>query len=194
MTLVQKIQEIFSHIDRKAIMKLVFFSILLVLASVLVTMYIWEDKINDRVEQAGIRWPLIIIAWKALSIIIAPLSGTATYVISGWLYGVFWWNIYNIIGNAIGITVWFRLGRIWWVEAITRLIGKKSAHMVHDITTRLEDIQTLIITRIVLFPFEDLVNFAGGMSKIKFPIFLIISLIITTVVAIVWVWVGNVLF
>lgn len=194
MTFITHIKSMFASIDRRSMRKLIIFSACLVLASVLVATYIWEDQINTRVTEAGVWWPAIIIIWKALSIIIAPLSGTMTYVIAGWLYGTLWWNIYNVIGNALGITVWFWLGRIWWLDAITRLIGKKSADMVADITTKLEDIQTLIITRIVLFPFEDLVNFAGGISKIRFPVFLIISLVITTIVAIVWVWVGDVLF
>ena len=194
MKLVDQIKQSIWNIDPAAAKKLVLLSIVLVTASILMTFYIWEEQLNTRVEKAGIRWPALIILWKSLTILIAPLSGTITYVIAWWLYWVFWWNIYNIIWNAIWISIWFWLGRIWWIDAVTRLLWKKSADMVQDITERLEDIKTLAITRVILFPLEDLINFAWWMSKIRFPIFLAISLVITTMVAIVWVWFGDVLF
>jgi len=166
----------------------------LVLLSLAVTKYIWEDQISARVEEAGIRWPLVIITWKASTIIVAPLSGTATYVIAWWLFWVRWWSVYNLIWNALGMTIWFFIWRIRGIDVIKRLVGKKSSLIVQELTHELADLKTLIITRVVLFPLEDLINFACGMSKLRYPTFLIVSLLITSVVATVRVWVGDVLF
>ena len=190
----EKLREFLSHIDKKAIYKLLWWAIILVVLSLWVTTYIGEEQIISWVERAGIWWPIVIVLWKALSVVVAPLSGTVTYVIAWWLFGVLRGSIYNLIGNALGMTIWFYVGRIWWIDVIKRIIGKKSSLIVKEITYELADLKTLIITRIVLFPLEDLINFACGMSKIRYPVFLIVSLIITSIVATIWVWVGDVLF
>ena len=190
----EKASNFLAHVDKNAIYKLLWWALFLVLLSIWVTTYIGEEQIATRVKQAGIRWPVVIIARKALTIIVAPLSGTATYVIAWWLFGVLRWSIYNLIGNALGMTIWFYVGRIRWIDVIKRLVGKKSSLIVEELTHELEDLKTLAITRVVLFPLEDLVNFACGMSKIRYPTFLIVSLFITSIVATVWVWVGDFLF
>jgi len=190
----QIIQDFINSIDRKDLIKLLVWAVILVSLSLAVTHYIGEDQIKQRVEEAWVWWPLVIILWKSLSIIVAPLSGTATYVIAGALFWFWKWNLYNLIGNAIGMTIWFWIWRTRWADAIHRLIWKKSALMVQELTNKLEDTKTFIITRIVLFPLEDLINFASGMSKIRYLPFLIISLLITSLVAMIWVWIGDALF
>ncbi len=194
MIIKKRVQEFLTHIDKNALLKIWVIAIILVIASLLVTQYIGEEQITAWVEKAGIRWPLVIIIRKSLTILIAPLSWTATYVIAWGLFGVLRGSIYNLIWNIIGMTIGFYVWRIRGIDAIKRLIGKKSSLMVEELTHELADTKTLIITRVVLFPLEDLINFACGMSKIRYIPFVIISIIITSIVATIWVWLGDVLF
>ncbi len=189
-----KANSFLANVDKNAIYKLLIGAIFLVVLSIWITRYIWEEKIAERVEQAWIWGPIIIIVWKSLTILVAPLSGTTTYVIAWGLFWVFRWSVYNLIWNAIWMSIWFRIWRIRWIDVIKRFVGKKSSVIIEELTEQLADLKTLTITRIVLFPLEDLINFACGMSKIRFPTFLIVSLIITSIVATIWIWIGDIMF
>jgi len=182
------------HIEKKSLIKLAVWVMALVLFSLLIAQYIGEETMKAWVEKAWIWWPLVIIGFKSLTVFVAPLSWTAIYIIWWWLFGFFRWNIYNIIGNGLGISLAFFLWRKRWAQATNWLLWKEATDMILDLSNKLVDYKNLVITRIIFFPLEDLINFAWGMSKIRFLPFLVISLLITSIVWTARVYLGDVLF
>lgn len=190
----RKLQLFLGHINKKSLTKILLWASILVVLSFVVAKFIWEEQMQVWVEKAGIWWPLVIIALKALTVFVAPLSGTAIYVIS---WGLFWfvqWSIYNIIGNALWITLAFYLGRFRWVRATKWILWEQATTMVIELSNKLADYKNLIITRIIFFPLEDLINFAWWISKIRFIPFLLISLTVTSIVGTARVYLGDIFF
>ena len=67
------------------------------------------DEIRAFVDQYPILAPFVIVVIKSASVIFAPLSGTATYVIAGTLFPRREGMLYMMIGNLIGICVTYYL-------------------------------------------------------------------------------------
>jgi uncharacterized membrane protein YdjX (TVP38/TMEM64 family) len=99
----------------------------------------------------------------------------------------------GIIGNAIGITGAFFVGRWRGVCVVTRIVGKKHIQEVLHLVHHLQDMKKFTLTRIVLFPLEDFINYAAGMSHISFLHFFGISLLITTLGSVIPIWLGHIL-
>gem|GEM_PF-6625187 len=51
--------------------------------------------------------------------------------------------------------------------------------------------KSFIKTRFLLFPLEDFINYAAGMSKIHYLPFIVISTIVTTIFSLVPILVGR---
>src|SRR3989344_4048792 len=100
-------------ISKSEILRNVFILILAVAAIYGFSIFLGIENIRDRVEDAGIFGPLFLIVLKALTLIIAPLSGTPLYPISGALFGFTKGFIYMTIGDILGTSVSFYISRIF---------------------------------------------------------------------------------
>lgn len=150
-----------------------------------IAQWIGVDEIRTFAATYPILAPLIIVVIKAVTIIFAPLSGTATYAIAGTLFPLWEWMLYMSIGNLLGICTTYRLGRRFWLSIIWRMFGSGGVDQTHHIIDRIRQPKTFVITRIVLFPLEDLINYVAGMAKTPFWLFLLVSMTTTSILAFV---------
>jgi len=150
-------------------------------ATLFVTHLIGDDTIATWVMNNRRSVPLFILL-KAATVVFAPLSGGALYVIAPLLWS--WWLaiIYVTIGNAIGISLAYWLGYRYADRAIGWFIGKKSLEQAHLIVDKIRGYWQFLSFRIVFFPLEDLINFVAGMARVPFWWFFLVSMIITTLV------------
>lgn len=180
-------------IDKKEAIKWLTIIILIIFLSLLISRYIGQETIEQRVIKAGILWPILLISWKAISVILIPFSWSIIYIISWGLYSTFQATMIGVIGNAIGMSISFFIWRKRGEKAVTWFVGTKHIDEVIHLINHLSDAKTFAITRIVLFPIEDFINYAGGMSQIPFSIYFTISIIIVTVFSLVPIIFGNLL-
>lgn len=87
------------------------------------------------------------------------------------------------IGNFIGICTTYQLGRRFGLPIIQWMFGKHGMQQAEGIIDRLRQPKTFIITRIFLFPLEDLINYVAGMAKTPFRLFITVSMVASTLVA-----------
>ena len=184
-------KRIFHKIDKKAALKWIGIILLIVIISLIATRIIWKETLEQWVIQAGARWPVLLILWKAISVIFVPFTGSITYIIAWGLYGTWKATLFGAIWNAIGMSVAFFIWRKWGIQAVTRIIGEKNRDEVVHLVSHLNDIKTFTLTRIILFPLEDLINYASGMSKISFIPYFIISIIIVTLLSLLPIIFGH---
>ena len=181
-------------IDKKSLSKVALVLVAFILVSLLVSRLIWEEKMAKFVEKAWIWWPLLIIAYKTSSVVVAPLSWSIVYVIAWWLY----WTLRGVIYNAIWNIFWMSLAYfIWrkrWAQWVRRLLWKSNTQEVFHLIEHLKNKKTFIISRITLFPLEDLINYAAGIAKIQYWWFIIASIIITTIFSTILILFGGLLF
>ena len=145
------------------------------------------DEIRAFVDQYPILAPFVIVVIKSASVIFAPLSGTATYVIAGTLFPRREGMIYMMIGNLIGICATYYLWHKFGLTIIKRMFGASGVAQTHTIIDRISQPKTFVIARFVLFPLEDLINYVAGMAKTPFWVYLVTSMVASSLLALVFV-------
>jgi len=164
--------------------------------TMLITYWIGDEVLAQWVMDNRRSVPLFIFL-KALTVVFAPLSGSALYVIApvmwpGWLA-----IVYVSVGNAIGISIAYWLGHRYADRAIRRFVGQRSVEQAHRIVDKIRGYWQFLVIRVVLFPLEDLLNFVAGMARVPFWWFFLVSMVITTLVFGLFVggfaWISSVL-
>src|SRR6267142_71921 len=81
------------------------------------------DHMRRLVEGAGVWGPVVFVALKALTNIIAPLSGSPLVIGAGAMFGVWEGVVLVTIGDVIGETANFWIARLLGRPGIARLAG-----------------------------------------------------------------------
>lgn len=128
--------------------------------------YLEEERLRAWVAGFGVWAPLVYI----LIYSVAPsllLPGLPITIAGGVLFGPFWGVVYTAIGATIGASVAFLIARRMgggWVEG---LFKKGRFREIYETTER-EGWKIVAFTRLIpLFPYNFL-NFAFGLTRIKF--------------------------
>lgn len=137
--------------------------------------YLEKDALQRLIESYGALAPLIFV----LIYTIAPvlfLPGLPLTIAAGVLFGPFWGVVYSITGATLGACLAFlvsRYGARGWVER--RLQGPRWQQLDKDVAQQGWKI-VAIMRLIPLLPF-NLLNYAFGLTKIRFLHFALASLI-----------------
>jgi len=167
------------------------FLVIFLILSLVAWNIIGQERLELRVQQAWVWWPIVLIFWKACSVIFAPFAWSVVYVIAGWLYGTSLAILYSLYGNILGMTCAFYIWRIRWKKAVTRLVGEGAMEEVIHLVGHLQNTRTYILSRIFLAPLEDLLNYAAWMSNIHYLPFIIISSVVTTAISLLPILLGS---
>ena len=180
-------------IDKQFLIKTWWVLLAFIWVQILVAQLVWEEQIQMRIQQAWVRAPLALITYKTFSVIIAPLSGSVMYLLAWWLFGVREWLMYAAIWNFFGMSFAYRIGKKYWKKATWWFVGKESTKEIDHLLSHLTNKKTFVITRCVLLPLEDLINFASGMARVPYWWFISISMTIVTVLSLIVVFFWSVI-
>ena len=133
------------------------------------------EALRASIQQFGLLAPLIYVLFYS----IAPslfLPGLPLTIIGGVLFGPFWGVIYTISGATIGAGLAFLiaryLGRDW---VASKLTGSKWQKLDEDVARN--GWKVVAFTRLIpLFPF-NLLNYAFGLTRIRFLDYVVTSFI-----------------
>ncbi len=163
---------------KKEIKKLSSYLILIVILSIILSMWggkIDSNKIINFVARFGIFGPLAFIIILSINQIIAPLSGTPVYIAGYLAFG----NIvvfYNYLSYLLAATVNFYISRKWGRGWVIKLIGNDDMAKV-DSFAKNQGIVMLIFLRALQGHISDFVSYAYGLTKMKFKIYILISVV-----------------
>lgn len=182
--------KILHDIDTKYLIRAWLILVWFIILQVWLSRLIGEERIAQRVESSWIRAPLVLIIYKTFSVIIAPLSGSVMYLIAWGLFGVRRWVIYGAIGNFFGMSFAYWVGREYWDKAVKRFVGEQAMKEVTHLLSHLQDKKTFVLSRVILMPLEDLINFASGMARLNYWWFISVSMIVVTLVStvVIFLW------
>lgn len=164
---------------KKSIIKLAFFLIILVLIIVIinatgVSRYLDKDTLQAWIESFGYLGPIIYIAIYS----VAPslfLPGLPLTIVGGLVFGPLYGTIYTIIGATIGASVAFLVARYFARSQVEQLIKGRLKELDEGVEKK--GWVFVAITRLIpLFPF-NLLNYAFGLTKIKFVHYVVASFI-----------------
>ncbi|MBI3442417.1 MAG: TVP38/TMEM64 family protein [Candidatus Sungbacteria bacterium] len=130
------------------------------------------DAMRDRVAASGVWGPLIVIALKASTIVIAPLGGSPLYPIAGAAFGFWFGFIYTFIGDLLGAAIAFYISRVFGRKIVRYFVTGPGMKIVDAVLVYLGTTRGLLQARLVFFSFPEGVTYAAGLTAIPFWKFL----------------------
>ncbi len=126
---------------------------------------------------------LVFIGLAAVSLILAPLSGSSLYVVGGTLFGQNLAFLLSVIATLIGCSVNFWLARWWGRRLVLRLVGAAQVATLDRWFMDLQSHHSIFYMFLVMHLSQDIVSYALGLTRIDYRDFLIaLSLSALTIV------------
>jgi uncharacterized membrane protein YdjX (TVP38/TMEM64 family) len=149
------------------------------------------DKVRDYVAGSGVWAPLVFVALKAATYVIAPLSGTPMKITAGALFGVWGGLALLTIGDLLGGSLNFWIARLLGRPGIRRFAGPKAIKKVDETVEHVGGWRALLMARLILSPIYDFISYAAGMSNLKYRHFVWVTLVGGIPAGIVFVFFGD---
>lgn len=153
---------------------------LLVLVIFLVFQIIDIGKIRGFIDQSGIFAPIVFGLVKIFFVVLAPMPSFPVLIFAGPLFGFFKGLVYLVIADVIGSSIAFFLSRVYGTRFMHHVIPKKRRDSIIKGLSSLDTWQGLVLTRIVV-PFQELITYTAGLSKISYRDFIISSTIVKSI-------------
>ena len=139
----------------------------------LIAHYIDIEALRGEIERAGWWAPLILIALKASTIVIAPLGGSPLYPIAGALFD-FWEAVfYLVLGDILGGAISFYLSRYFGRALVERMLGSDPG-LITNALYMMSTVRGFFIARLCFITFPELASYAAGLSRLHFLPFIVI--------------------
>jgi len=156
----------------KTVLTNLFFLAVTLGAVYFVAVHLGIDDLRDKVENAGVFAPLLVIILKATTIVIVPLGGNPLYPIAGALFGFWEGWLYVLLGDALGASIAFYLSRVFGQKILRYVMGRSQMPTVLKLLEKLSDTYTFIKARLFFAGFPELFAYAAGLTKVSFALFL----------------------
>lgn len=156
---------------------------LFILLAILVGTIILMRSIGDLeqfqtwVAQAGVWAPILFVVLKAVTYIVAPLSGSPLTVAAGPLFGIWEGTLYSLAGDTLGGSVNFWISRLARRPVVEKLVGDSNMRRAARFNDRLADWRNLLFVRIVFAGFYDVLSYATGLTAIPYRQYVVVSVI-----------------
>ncbi len=149
-------------------------------------------KIKEWVSGFGIIAPLIYIGFYIVATLFF-LPGLPITVLSGIAFGPVWGVVYVWISATVGVSLAFLVARYVARGLVENWVAGNDKFRKIDEKVEQEGWRILMFTRLVpIFPF-NLQNYAYGLTKIKFPTYVLVSSIFMLPGTIAYVQIGGAL-
>jgi uncharacterized membrane protein YdjX (TVP38/TMEM64 family) len=134
-----------------------------------------KQQLEALVDGLGPAGPVVLVAFNALQIVVAPVPGYVIQIVSGYLYGPLWGGIWGSLGLLAGSMLAMWLARAFGRPLAERLVGKSRLDRWETVTHS----NSLVIWFIlILSPTGDLPYFLAGLSRVRFSTIFLLTLAI----------------
>jgi uncharacterized membrane protein YdjX (TVP38/TMEM64 family) len=165
--------------------------VIVTLVMIVVIERIGIERIQAFVEGAGPLAPLAYIALKAATYVFAPLSAGPVQLVSGAIFGLFWGTLYTLIGEVLGGSINFWIGRRLGRPVVTRFVGAQGLARVDRFSQQLGGWRALAYARLTLFAVYDFISYAAGLTTtIRFVHYVLVSALLGVIPTFLFVAVG----
>ncbi len=146
----------------------------LILATGITLAVVYREQFNVEalqvwIENAGIAGPLLFMAIYIVGTVLF-LPGSVLTLAGGALFGPWWGTLYNLTAATLGAMLSFLIARHLAADTVDRWVEEKTEGRLKQIKQGVEKEgwQFVAFTRLVpLFPF-NLLNYALGLTRIRF--------------------------
>ncbi|MCC6803428.1 MAG: TVP38/TMEM64 family protein [Anaerolineae bacterium] len=135
------------------------------------------ERLRELIAEAGPLAPLVYIAVKVVTFVVAPLSSGPIQLSAGVLFGWVPGTLYTLLGEVIGGCINFWLARRFGRPIVLRLVGAKEMPRVEAFVSKIVDWKTLLYARLFLFSIYDFISYAAGFARLRFRHYLVVSIL-----------------
>jgi uncharacterized membrane protein YdjX (TVP38/TMEM64 family) len=152
---------------------------------------IGPDRLQEGVQAAGPLAPLAFVLLKASTVVVTPISGTPLRFAAGALFG-FWQGVaLSVCASALGGSINFWIARRFGRRIVVRLLGAGALARVEPLLGRLGNWRALVLARLVLAPFWDILCYGVGLTRLRYRTFLVVAVIGEVLPTMLMVGVGS---
>ena len=166
-------------INLSSVAALIFILILITVlfGDTLIDMVKDPDDFRERTDSMGILGRLLFVLLTALQVVLAVLPGQIFTLAGGYCFGVLWGTILTMVGTLIGSAIAFLLSRFLGLRAVTSFYPEEKLQNLSFLReSKKQDLFTLIVFLIPGIP-KDMVTYFMGLTQMKLPKFLILSML-----------------
>jgi len=165
--------------------------LVLYVVTVLVLRQVGLEQVRTWVEGVGIWAPIVFVAIGAVSLIIAPLSGSSTFIIGGAIFGKEIGWLLSLIASIIGCSINYWISKKLGRRVVIRLIGKDSLDELDLFISGLRSHHSIIYMMLIMLLAQDVVSYAVGLTSIKYIPFSIALVISGAVLISAYIYLGT---
>jgi uncharacterized membrane protein YdjX (TVP38/TMEM64 family) len=136
------------------------------------------ERLQQIVRDAGPLAPLLYVLLRASTYVFAPLTTGPIQIASGALFGLEWGIALSVIGEALGGSINFWIGRLFGRRVVLRLAGEEGIRKAEVYYHLVGDWRGLVIARLILFAMWDFLSYVIGLTPARFIHYLLVSLIV----------------
>lgn len=149
---------------------------LLITVAVLLALGFFIDiaELKSSILDAGPLAPLLFILLKAMTVVVAPLSGAPLYPIVGFLFGFWPGIVYVVLGDFIGITTAFFLSRFFGYPLVHKFIVGKERSMLAKVVDHVGTTKGFLHMCLTCFALPEVIAYGAGLSKLPYWKFILV--------------------
>lgn len=132
------------------------------------------DTIKGFVTNAGPWAPLVFIALKASTIVVAPLSGAPLYPIVGFLFGYWPGILYVGMGDFLGYSTAFYISRTFGYPFVRKIFQGKERSTLAKVVDHVGTTKGFLHMCLTCFALPELIAYGSGLSKLPYWKFILI--------------------
>ncbi len=137
----------------------------------------WEQaEIEEWIDGFGVWGPVVYIVVFAASMLFAPLPTAPMPLVAAAVFGPALGFLYTITATAIGSTICFWVARRLGRPVLRRLTSQRALDKIDELGARL-GIRLLIVLRLFPVAGVDYVSYAAGLTQMRFPTYIVISVL-----------------
>lgn len=136
-------------------------------------------QLRSFVDGFGIWAPVVLIVLQAAQVVLAPIPGQVLAVVAGYLFGVWWGTLYNMIGITIGSTIAFSLSRRYGRPYVEGIVHEDTLDRFDAIADEDAALALFVMFLLPGLP-DDMLCFAGGLTSIPLWRLVLIAVVART--------------
>lgn len=160
------------------LISLLLFAIFSIALTIAINVYIPLDdleQIKKIIAESKTLGPVLVVALQAIQVVLIPIPGQVTGLVSGYFFGPFLGTLYSMIGLVIGSYIVFyaskKLGRPFVKKIVEEETFKKFDYLSKNTGTA----AIFLVFLLPMLP-DDAICFISGLTKIKTRTFLLAAI------------------
>ncbi|MCU0527608.1 MAG: VTT domain-containing protein [Elainella sp. Prado103] len=149
------------------------------------------DNAHEWIAAAGNWAPIVFVALCALSLVLAPLSGSSLFIVGGALFGREKGYVLSLIASIVGCSINFWISRRLGRNVVSRLIGNSNLKALDQFTGQLQGNRGVLYLTLIMPISQDIISYAAGLTPISYSRFLIALILSGVVVIGAYIYLGT---